>query len=60
VELFAWELSSLFTSDADTIAASVMNLRIEILGQLFYASFLVYTPWPLDRGTPGLPSSAVL
>ncbi|MGI5935514.1 MAG: MATE family efflux transporter [Oscillospiraceae bacterium] len=50
VELFAWELSSLFTSDADTIAASVMNLRIEILGQLFYASFLVYHTLALGSG----------
>lgn len=50
VELFAWQLSSLFTSDAETIAASVMNLRIEILSQLFYASFLVYHTLALGSG----------
>ncbi|HHU23228.1 MAG TPA: MATE family efflux transporter, partial [Clostridiales bacterium] len=50
VELFAGELASLFTSDRDTIGAAVMNLRIEILGQLFYASFMVYHTLALGSG----------
>lgn len=42
VEVFAPTLVGLFTPDAATAAAAVRNLRFEIIGQIFYASFLVY------------------
>lgn len=42
MEIFAPQLVSLFTTGAATAAAAVRNLRIEIIGQLFYAIFLIY------------------
>jgi putative MATE family efflux protein len=50
VEIFAPQLVSLFTSDPEDAAAAVMNLRIEIIGQLFYASFLVYHALAVGAG----------
>lgn len=41
VEFFAPWLVRLFTSDANTADAAVLNLRVEIVGQLFYAVILV-------------------
>ena len=41
VEIFAPGLVRLFTSDKATAGASVQNLRVEIIGQLFYAVILV-------------------
>ena len=50
VELFAPQLVSLFTSEADTAAAAVKNLRIEIISQIFYASFQLYHSLALGSG----------
>jgi len=41
IETLAPQFVSLFTSDADTAAAAVYNLRIEIIGQIFYAIILI-------------------
>ena len=41
VEVFAPGLVSIFTSDSATAAAAVLNLRVEIIGQIFYAIILV-------------------
>ena len=41
VEVFAPGLVSIFTSDSATAAAAVQNLRVEIIGQIFYAIILV-------------------
>ena len=37
VELFTPQLVAVFTSDAKVAEAAVLNLRIEILAQVFYA-----------------------
>lgn len=50
VELFAPQLVSVFTDDPDTAAAAVKNLRIEIIGQVFYAGFLVYHALAIGAG----------
>ncbi len=42
VELTAPFLAGIFSNDEATVAAAVRNLRIEIIGQLFYAVFLIY------------------
>ncbi len=42
MELWAPQFVSLFTSDPETAAAAIRNLRIEILGQLFYSIFMLY------------------
>lgn len=42
VELLAPVLVGVFTDDAQAIHYAALNLRIEILGQVFYAIFLVY------------------
>jgi len=50
VELTAPFLSRAFTSDPDVIEASVLNLRIEIIGQIFYAMFPVYNALAIGAG----------
>jgi len=50
VEVFAPQLAALFTPEADTAAAAVKNLRIEIISQLFYASFQMYHSLALGAG----------
>ena len=50
VELFAPQLLSIFHPDAATMEIALKNLRIEILGQIFYASFMVYNALPLGAG----------
>lgn len=42
VQVFAPVLIGIFTSDPAVITAGVLNLRIEIFGQLAYACFLIY------------------
>ena len=42
LEFTAVPLLSLFSDDAQVVAAGALNLRIEILGQVFYAVFLTY------------------
>lgn len=50
VELFAPQILSLFHPDPATMEIAVQNLRIEIVGQIFYASFMVYNALPMGAG----------
>jgi len=50
VEIFAPQLVSIFTSDEETAAVAVKNLRIEIISQIFYASFQIYHTLALGAG----------
>ena len=50
VELGAPFLMGLFTNEADVIAAGTLNLRVEIVGQIFYAIFLIYHALMLGAG----------
>ena len=50
IELFAPQLLSLFHPDAATLAIGVQNLHIEIVGLIFYASFMVYNALPMGAG----------
>lgn len=50
IELFAPQLLAIFHPDEATMAIGLQNLRIEILGQIFYASFMVYNALPLGAG----------
>lgn len=50
VELTAPVLVQGFTDDPETAAYAVKNLRIEIIGQIFYASFFVYHTLALGVG----------
>ena len=50
VELFTPQLVAVFTSDAKVAEAAVLNLRIEILAQVFYASFPVYNALAIGAG----------
>ena len=50
VELLAPQLASIFNSELETSAAAVRNLRIEIISQVFYASFQMYHALALGSG----------
>ena len=50
VELFAPQLVSLFTKDSETATVAILNVRIEIISQIFYASFLMYHTLALGAG----------
>ena len=50
-ECFAPQLVACFTREADTAALAVLNLRIEIIGQIFYAVFLTYHALMIGAGT---------
>ncbi len=50
VEFSAPVLVRLFTDDPLTIQYAVQNLRIEIIAQIFYASFLVYNSLAIGAG----------
>ncbi|MDY4172225.1 MAG: MATE family efflux transporter, partial [Evtepia sp.] len=50
IELLAPQILALFRPDEATMALAVQNLRIEILGQVFYASFMVYNALPMGAG----------
>ncbi len=50
VEAFAPAMARLFSGDEETLYWAVKNLRIEILGQVFYAIFLVYHALALGAG----------
>ena len=50
VELFAPSLAALFTADGETVEVAVRNLRIEIISQVFYASFQMYHALALGAG----------
>lgn len=53
IELFAPQLVMIFKPDAETAYWAVKNLRIEILAQVFFASFLVYNALPMGAGHTG-------
>lgn len=50
VEIFAPQLVGIFTADQQVIDAAVLNLRIEIIAQVFYAMFLVYHALAIGAG----------
>ena len=50
VEIFAPYLARIFNNEQDVINAAVLNMRIEIIGQLFYAQFLVYHALAIGAG----------
>jgi putative MATE family efflux protein len=50
IEVFAPYLTYLFTDDAEVMAAAVYNIRIEIVGQLFYAVFTAYQALAVGAG----------
>ena len=50
VELFAPVFVGSFTSDPEAAHYAVLNLRVEIVGQIFYAIFLVYHALMLGAG----------
>ena len=50
IELFAPVMVSVFTDDPEAIRYAVLNLRIEIIGQVFYAVFLVYHSLMIGAG----------
>lgn len=50
VQLFAPQLVAIFTNEPAVAEAAVLNLRIEIVGQLFYAMFLVYHALAIGAG----------
>ena len=50
IELFAPQILAIFHPDQVTMDIALENLRIEILGQIFYASFMVYNALPMGAG----------
>lgn len=50
IELTAPWLAGLFTGDPEVIRIAALNMRIEILGQMFYAVFLVYHAMMIGAG----------
>lgn len=50
IQLFAPQILSIFHPDQVTMDIALQNLRIEILGQIFYASFMVYNALPMGAG----------
>ena len=50
VELFAPVFVGSFTSDPEAAHYAVLNLRVEIVGQIFYAIYLVYHALMLGAG----------
>ena len=50
IQLLAPVFVSAFTSDPEAARYAVLNLRIEIFGQIFYAMFLVYHSLMLGSG----------
>ena len=43
-------LAGIFTDDPAVIANAVLNMRIEIIGQIFYAIFLIYHAMMIGAG----------
>ncbi len=50
VELGAPLFARLFTADAEVIRIAALNMRIEILGQIFYSIFLIYHAMMIGAG----------
>ncbi len=53
IELTAPWLARLFTSDGEVIAVAALNMRIEIIGQMFYAIFMIYHSLMTGAGDTG-------
>ena len=43
-------LAAIFTDDRTVIAGAVLNMRIEIIGQIFYAIFMIYHSMMIGAG----------
>ena len=50
VELTAPLLARIFTGDPEVIRIAALNMRIEIVGQIFYAIFLIYHAMMIGAG----------
>ena len=50
VELLAPILVGIFTPDAAASGIAILNLRIEIIGQIFYAVFMIYHGFAIGAG----------
>ena len=50
IELLAPQLIELFRPDETTASLAILNLRIEIISLVFYASFMVYNALPMGAG----------
>lgn len=50
VAVFAPQLAGIFTGDPAVIESAVLNMRIEIWGQIFYAIFLIYHALMIGAG----------
>ena len=50
VELFSPQMARIFSDDPNVINAAVLNMRIEIIGQVFYAIFMVYHSLAIGAG----------
>lgn len=50
VEAGAPLLAGLFTGDAGAVKVAAQNLRIEIIGQMFYAVFMIYHGFAIGAG----------
>lgn len=50
IQLLAPQILAIFHPDQVTMDIALENLRIEILGQIFYASFMVYNALPMGAG----------
>lgn len=50
IQLLAPQILAIFHPDQATMDIALENLRIEILGQIFYASFMVYNALPMGAG----------
>ncbi len=50
IEAFAPQLIGLFHPDDVTASLAILNLRIEIMSLVFYASFMVYNALPMGAG----------
>lgn len=50
IQFLAPQILAIFHPDQVTMDIALENLRIEILGQIFYASFMVYNALPMGAG----------
>ena len=50
VELLSPYMARIFSDDQNVINAAVLNMRIEIVGQIFYAIFMVYHSLAIGAG----------
>ena len=50
VELLSPQMAMIFSDNQNVIDAAVLNMRIEIIGQIFYAIFMVYHSLAIGAG----------